>query len=74
MSLLFTPLRIMTEFGGGCSRTVVVVIAVGFNILSGPFQACNLSARQGEVAAFGTCIRFVAEQPETHVSWNSVVC
>ena len=32
---------------------------------SGPIQACNLSATLGKVAAFGTCIRFVVEQPET---------
>ena len=30
----------------------------------GPFQACNLSAKLGEVAAFGTYIKFVVEQPE----------
>ena len=42
---------------------------------SGPFQACNLSVKLGEVAVFGTCtcIQFVAERPET-VSWKAISC
>ena len=36
-------------------------------------QSKHLSARLGEVAAFSTCIRFVAEQPET-VGWKAIRC
>ena len=30
---------------------------------SGPFQPCNLAAKLGEVAAFGTYLKFVVERP-----------
>ena len=30
---------------------------------SGPFQPCNLAAKLGEVAAFGTYLKFMVERP-----------
>ena len=30
---------------------------------SGPFQPCNLAAKLGEVAAFGTYLKFMVKRP-----------
>ena len=37
---------------------------------SGPFQPCNLAARLGEVAAFGTYLKYVVEQPSDSETAN----
>ena len=43
---------------------------------SGPFQPCNLAAKLGEVAAFGTYLKFVVECPRdsnTAAKINSLI-
>ena len=37
---------------------------------SGPFQPCNLASRLGEVAAFGTYLKYVVEQPSDSETAN----
>ena len=38
--------------------------------LSGPFQPCNIAARLGEVAAFGTYLKYVVQQPSDSETVN----
>ena len=35
----------------------------------GPFHACSVSATLGEVAPFGTCIKYAVEQPSQVVAF-----
>ena len=37
---------------------------------SGPFQPCNITARLGEVAAFGTYLKYAVQQPSDSETAN----